>query len=92
MECLLAGESIRQDSHLNRDRSGNDSPIRSDLNVEDVNILVVLVILVLLNPAEANQADRRMLDVFPVEEFNNLGTNASPRSAALREDHEPWNK
>jgi hypothetical protein len=40
--------------------------------------------LVLLNPAETNKVDARILDVSLVEEFNNLGTNVSPQIAALR--------
>ena len=101
VECLLAGESIGQDSHPNCDGSGNDSPVRGDLDVEDVDIFVVLVVLivlvvfvvlavlvVLLNSAETNKVSRRMLDVFLVEEFNNLRTNVSPKIAALAEGHE----
>jgi hypothetical protein len=86
MECDLAGESIGQDSHPNRDGSGNDCPVRDDL---DIDILDILDILVLLNPAETNKVDGRKLDVSLVDEFNNLGTNVSPQIAALREGHEP---
>ena len=70
-------------AHPNRDGSGNDCPARADLDVD------ILVVLVLFNPAETNKIDGRMLDVFLVEEFNNLGTNVSPQIAALREGHEP---
>ena len=82
MECDLAGESIGQDSHANRDGSGNDCPVRGDLEVDMFGALIVLVIfgvlvdLVLLNPAETNKVDGRMLDVSLVEEFN-LGANVS---------------
>jgi len=66
--------------------SGNDCPVRGNL---DDDILDVLVVLVLLNPVETNKADGLMLDVSLVEEFYNLGTNVSPQIATLREDHEP---
>ena len=94
-ECDLAGESIGQDSHPNRDGSGNDCPVRGDLDVNILDVLIILIvlvlldILVLLNPAETNKVDGRMLDVSLVEELNNLGTNVSPQIAALREGHEP---
>ena len=91
LECDLAGESIGQDSHPNRDGSGNDCPVRGDLGV-DIDFLIVLAVLVLLNPAETNKVDGRMMDVSLVEEFNNLGTNVNPQIAALREGHEPQNE
>jgi hypothetical protein len=105
LECDLGGESIEQDSHPNRDGSGNDCPMRGDLGVE-IDFLIILAVpaifaifavldvldvLVLLNPAETNKVDGRMADLSLVEEFNNLGTNVSPQIAALREGHEPQN-
>lgn len=101
VECDLAGESIGQDSHPNRDGSGNDCPVRSDLDVVILVVLVLFVVLILfvvpvlfdvlalLNPAETNKVDGRMLDVLLVEQFNNLGTNVSPQIVALREGHQP---
>ena len=65
-----ASSPVRQDSHPNRDGSGNDCPVQGNLDV--LVILVVLDVLVLLNPAETNKVDRRMLDALLVEEFDNL--------------------
>lgn len=94
VERDLAGESIGQDSHPNRDGSDNDCPIRGDLDVDVFDVLVipvapVILDVLVLSPAETNKVDGRMLDVSLVEEFNNLGTNVSPQIAALREGHEP---
>ena len=81
--------SIGQDSYPNRDGSGNDFPIRGDLDVDIFGVLVGVIDLILFNSAETNKVDGQMLDVSLVEEFNNLGTNVSPQIAALREGHEP---
>jgi hypothetical protein len=43
----------------------------------DLGVIIILDVLVLLNPAETNKVDGRMLDVLPVEQSNNLGTNSS---------------
>lgn len=43
------------------------------------------LVLGLLNPAETDKFNGRMLDVSLVEEFNNFGKNISPQIAALRE-------
>jgi hypothetical protein len=85
VECDLAGESIWQDSHPNRDGSDNDCPVLDVFDVLDV------LVLALLDPAETDKVDGRMLDVSPVEVFNTVGTNVSPQIAARREGHEPQN-
>ena len=77
VEWILAGESSRQDSHPDRDSGGDDFPVQGDLGV------VIPVVPVLLNPAETNEVDGRMLDVLLVEQFNNLGTNLSLKIVAL---------
>jgi len=73
MECDLAGESIGQDSHPKRDGSGNNRPVRGDLDVD------ILIVLALFNPAETNKVDGQMLNVSLVEELINLRTNSSPQ-------------
>ena len=87
VECDLAGESIWQDSHPNRDGSDNDCPVLDVFDVLDVLVLAVFLVLALLDPAETDKVDGRMLDVSLVEEFNTLGTNVSPQIAARREGH-----
>ncbi len=93
MECDLAGESIWQGSHPNRDGSDNDCPVLDVLVLLVVLlVLVVFLVLVLLDPAETDKVDGRMLDVSLVEEFNTRGTNVSSQIAVLREGHEPQNR
>ena len=48
VECDLAGKSIGQDSNQNRDRSGNNCPIRGDLGVVVVVFVIVVVVVVIL--------------------------------------------
>ena len=48
MECDLAGESIGQDSDPNRDGSGNDCPVRGDLDVDILKVIAILVVFVVL--------------------------------------------
>jgi hypothetical protein len=65
-ECDLASESIGQDSHPNRDGSGNHCPIRGELDVGVLNvgvipvapvIFIILIPLLVINPAETNKVD-----------------------------------
>jgi hypothetical protein len=57
--------------------------IQGDLDVNVLGVLVipiapvVLILLILFNPAEMNDVDRQMLDFFLVKELNNLETNVS---------------
>ena len=97
-ECDLASESIGQDAHPNCDRSGNHCPVWGELDVGVLNvrvfpiipvIFVVLILLVVHNPAEMNKVDGQMLNVLLVEKLYKLGMNFSPQIAVLRECHKP---
>ena len=82
VERDLVGERIRQDSH----------PIVTGV------VTIVPYGATLMSSSSSprfsstNEVNRQILNVFLVEQVNNLGTNVSPQIVALQEVHEPKNE